>query len=202
MRSLRLLVIVALWIVVVPNVLTALANPSTAEASAPMDCNGFNVSCTSGSQCCSGVCHSNVCSCSRAGSPCGADTDCCGDASCVGGSCSSGSCGTDGAACMSDGDCCSSLICASDHTCGACGATGQDCHADSDCCSDFLCNTAEFGCEVCGTFDNGISCGSDSDCCGPQMCKDGSCCLGEGDPCDQNDDQCCNFCTGNNTCAF
>jgi hypothetical protein len=140
-------------------------------------CNVFGQPCTTGSDCCSGLCDASTLTCASQinqclsnGQTCSSPTDCC-SLSCVGGTCASTQCISDGGACTSDASCC-----------------GQKC-------SNGTCATLNSSCKT-----SGNSCTDNSQCCS-RLCKDGQCsigasyCVQTGDICARAGDCCTGVCT-------
>lgn len=189
MRSLRLLILATFWILIIPS-------GSAMRASSATTCGGYNASCSSGTDCCSGQCSGGHCLCSTNDEACNSDTDCCTGFNCVSGYCIS--CLGQGEECgeVGEGSCCSgveNLICDSSFECEPCGNAGGYCQIDSDCCGSYLCTSYD-ACEVCGTPYNDVFCELDSDCCGAYECDGGECCSEQGDSCIRDTDCCGTMC--------
>src|SRR5215467_7863899 len=115
MRSIRLVVLVACLIVIVPHSRSAPAGPA-------LSCGNSGGLCSVDSDCCSRDCNAGTCRCSDNGQACNIDADCCY------GFCSMGTCQTNCegqfAGCSSDSQCCSNLMCTSNNDCDFCGDIG------------------------------------------------------------------------------
>jgi len=140
-------------------------------------CAAFGLSCSTGLDCCSGLCDgvSRTCAspinqCLAQGASCGVPTDCC-TLTCVGGVCGAAQCTSDGRACTAGANCCSQScvggVCSPLNS--ACSTAGNACAANDNCCS--------------------------------KLCKDGTCAVGSsyciqgGDVCGRATDCCSNICT-------
>jgi hypothetical protein len=117
----------------------------TGGDSPSLDCGAFEAPCTSGDDCCSGLCDgsTDTCSgsvtkCTTAGSPCGGNTECC-TLNCDE-VCQESACIPDGDDCTANGDSCCSGICdggsCKDINGGQeCASSGNPCDGNGDCCS-------------------------------------------------------------------
>ena len=132
--------------------------------------------------------------CTPAGQPCGPNSTCCSNGTCLAGLCRAPMfCSQTGVACSSPSECCSSRC--ANGTCASqqCTATGQTCAAGTDCCSGLCngtCQAVPGGtCKVLGD-----SCGGNGECCS-SLCRGGVCqraysCQPNGDICRSNA-ECC-----------
>ncbi len=95
-------------------------------------CYPNGTSCTSGVQCCAGLCPNNRCCASQTGGSCKNPVDCCGTfVGCINNTC----CVIAGGSCTQNSNCCSSLICNTyDYTCTTCSGAGGPCGGTPDCC--------------------------------------------------------------------
>jgi hypothetical protein len=152
---------------------------------ANLSCEVLGSTCTSASQCCSGVCDPVVHQCAMGqcfgqGMPCSLNTDCC-NLDCSGGTCGATACIQDGQTCGGNAQCCSGNCVG--NRCAAANPTG--CHTLGN---------------ACGTGDAGSG---SNDCCS-QNCENNVCvraagCQATGDVCYRNGDCCagaCNIATG------
>src|SRR6266516_2204766 len=81
--------------------------------------------------------------CQPKGGSCSSDSDCCSGLTCQSGECRPSKCQQKGGSCASDSDCCSGLVCSSGvctaPTTPKCQPKGGPCASDSDCCSGQIC---------------------------------------------------------------
>ena len=160
-------------------------------AAAQSTCKPVGRSCTSGSQCCSGLCPAGSCVCKRLGQRCVASRNCCADATggqtCQGGKC----CRKPGFGCTGNTECCSGLCCN-----GFCCAANQVCEAGAG-------GADECACDVVAGYDPcGLQC-----CSVQQMCRNNTtCCTLNSKACSRHAQCCSGICRDGRckpqTCQF
>lgn len=139
-------------------------------------CNSFTKSCctrrgsrcTANADCCPGAgeCIEDVCggiACGIAGSPCSIGAQCCTEV-CRNDVCAEDICFKDGFECDSDEDCCTKSCNKATGTCGQPVCSDTDCSEDLPCCGDRECLAGK--CSPPGCFADGIECSEHSQCCG------------------------------------
>jgi hypothetical protein len=144
------------------------------EAGPPCTKGKFGAACTTGADCCSGLCDPTVHACggsthcSTGGSPCATATECC-TLVCTNGSCGGTQCTSDNQPCTTDGQCCGGHC--GGGTCTplstTCKTAGNACGANTECCSG-LCDPNSKTCLLGSSFctQNNDVCAHDNDCCG------------------------------------
>jgi hypothetical protein len=140
----------------------------------PPECGAIGLTCTTGTECCSGNCDMTVNQCApptpgeclAADAVCQSSPECC-TFSCVNYRCSADQCTSDNASCDNDGECCSGVC--TDGACAPlnmeCRTAGNACTLNSECCSGFckdgtVCSSAPSYCTQ-----GGDACSINSECC-------------------------------------
>ena len=144
-------------------------------------CRAFAASCTTGAECCSGVCDVGHCDCTPTpNAACASDGECCPGLRCASGKCAIG-CRAEGAPCSYGGDCCTGR-CLGEGVCGSsCVGYGTACTASDQCCTYLGCvggsathaATCTYGCK--DSFGGLDACAADGECCSGYYCRAGYC---------------------------
>ncbi|MCU1278904.1 MAG: hypothetical protein JWM53_2450 [bacterium] len=147
----------------------------TAVVAADGGCFTGGNACSTGSECCSGMCDPTmhictVAACAGNGATCVNPTDCC-SLNCSGGTCSSTQCVSDNQPCTVGGNSCCSTQCVNG-SCkplnGGCATAGNACTTDVNCCSG-KCNPTSMTCEAPSTISYctqpGDICFHNNECC-------------------------------------
>jgi hypothetical protein len=133
--------------------------------------------------------------CTRSGSRCSSDEDCCpGAGTCKNEVCGGVACGASGEACSIGAECCTKVcrnnVCADE----ICVPDGVPCSSDEECCLN-VCNEATGTCGATSCAVETKACNADLPCCGDLVCRSGICssptCYSDGVECSA-DAQCCN----------
>jgi hypothetical protein len=152
------------------------AGDSSSNGDATFLCTAFGGTCTSGAQCCSGLCDttkgtcaSSIATCSPQAAPCTANTDCCTGA-CVSGQCGATQCLSIGATCPVAGNACctgncNGTTCQPIATNPSCTTANNTCTSNTECCSG-LCASGRCALGSSYCIQSNDVCYHANDCCG------------------------------------